>query len=60
MNSDFPQIRWRPIRGKTREKKNQLSIDDLDQIDQREELVELLEGKIKFNAQNQPLKKKFR
>ena len=43
MNSDFPNIKWRPVRGRTREKKSQLSINDLDQIDKREELMELLE-----------------
>ncbi len=58
MNSDFPGIKWRSARGKTREKKNQLSTFDLDQIDKREELLELLEEKYDFNKQNRKIGKK--
>jgi len=59
MNSDFPNIKWRPIRGRTREKKNQLSIADLNQIDKREELLELLEEDYEFNKPYQKIKKRF-
>ena len=60
MNSDFPNIKWRPQRGRTREKKNQLSIDDLDQIDKREELMELLEEGQDFYKPNLKIRKRIK
>lgn len=60
MNSDFPNIKWRPMRGKTREKKNQLSINDLDQIDKREELLELLEEDQSFNKMDFKIKRRIK
>ncbi len=60
MNSDFPDIKWRSSRGRTKEKKNQLSINDLNQIDKRDELFDLLEEKYEFIQPFQKLKKKLR
>lgn len=53
MNSNFPSFKWRPNRGRPREKKNQLSINDLNQVDKREELLELLEENYDFTRRNQ-------
>ena len=54
MNSNFPSIKWRPNRGKTREKRNELSPDELDQIDRREELLEIMEENHDLTRLNQP------
>lgn len=48
MKSNLPSIKWRPNRGKTREKRNELSSYELDQIDRREELLELMEENPNF------------
>jgi hypothetical protein len=57
MNSNYPSIKWRPNRGKTKEKRNELSPYELDQIDRREELLELMEQDHDFIYRNQPIKK---
>ncbi len=57
MNSNFPNFKWRPIRGKTREKKNQLSIHDLDQMDKRDELLDLIEEDYEYNKPYKKFKK---
>lgn len=54
MNSNFPSIKWRPNRGKTREKRNELSPYELDQIDRREEILELIDGNSNFSRLYQP------